>query len=166
MTLNNILSKTPTWALVVGGAVGLWALLRPKDAANLAVSAGAGAVNIVSDFAGGVFTGTVEVITGGVVPATTPSACCKAIQDYDKNPSFSGAFSVSLNCPASDYLKWASKGTHPSGCAVNGTVQKTYTVDGGGISQMSDGAIDYSVYGGSFSDAANPIYDWLNPPSN
>lgn len=165
MTLENIVNKAPLWALVAGGAVGLWALLRPKDAANLAVSAGAGAVNLVSDFAGGVFTGTVEVLTGGAIPATSNGTCCKAIQEYDKKPSFSGAFSISIQCPAADYLKWAASGAHPSGCAaMSGTSSApVYTTNGGGVSMMNGGVVDYSVYGGSFSDALNPMFDYLVP---
>lgn len=165
MTLENIVNKAPTWALIAGGAVGLWVLLRPKDAAGLAVSAGKGAVGIITDFAGGVFTGTVEVLTGGAVPATSNDSCCKSIQAYDKNPSFSGAFSISLNCPASDYLKWAASGTHPQGCASMSGVSSSpvFTTNGGGVSVLDNGVVDYSVYGGSFSDATNPLYDWQTP---
>jgi len=105
-------------AAVAGVALAYIAVRGP---ATVGKQAGKALVGVAEGTITGIVTGV-----GGVVglPDTTTEAgrrgCCATIREYD--PAWSAwakikhAFRVSTNCPAGDYLRWASGGGRPDYC--------------------------------------------------
>lgn len=129
-------SNLPGWALGLGAFAAVYILLRPKETGKFAVSVGKGVIDVSGD----IFQGVIEGVTGGAIPATSDKKCCDSIAAYDAatgaGEKIAASFNVSLNCPAADYLRWASGKGKPSACKSSVSTKKASPVivaPGGGI---------------------------------
>lgn len=138
-------------ALAIGAGAAMFILLRPKDAANMATKIGAGVIDVTGDL----FQGVVSGVTGGVIPATSESACCAAISEQRQNETFGGAFKISGVCPAADYLSWAFTGKSP--CDSNAAVSQYVPPEATPGSVLSGGGINT---GTSFESMQCGLFDF------
>lgn len=164
----NKMVGIPPWVLGLAGFGAAYLLFRKRDAGgslgkDIGEGAGKLAGSIVTgalDMVGGIFTGTTEVLTGGVIPVTSHNSCCDSIDKYNAAANWSekmtASFSVSLNCPASDYLKWAANGARPGYCGATAK-PATKTAPGGGLI-----IYDSPLGGPSFEDLSRPDQYYIN----